>query len=98
MMFRDEGVPIVDADAIVHNLYKPDGAAVEPLLMRFPTARGEDGGVSRALLSREVVGNEVSHLRADSSLSCLQIHARQQLAGAVRLPHSLLGLASRFKA
>ena len=58
-MFRDEGVPVVDADAIVHDLYKPGGAAVTPLLERFPAARAEDGGVSRPLLSKEVVGKEV---------------------------------------
>ena len=66
-MFRDEGVPIVDADAIVHDLYKPGGAAVAPLLERFPAARAEDGGVSRPLLSKEVVGNEVAVVQDRSS-------------------------------
>ena len=58
-LFRDAGVPVVDADAIVHELYLPGGAAVAPVLQRFPSARSGDGGVSRPLLSREVVGNEV---------------------------------------
>ena len=66
-MFRDEGVPIFDADAIVHDVYKPGGAAVAPLLERFPAARAEDGGVSRPLLSKEVVGNEVA---VSHNLSC----------------------------
>ena len=58
-MFRDAGVPVVDADAIVHELYQPGGAAVRPILQRFPSALSEDGGISRPLLSREVVGDEV---------------------------------------
>jgi dephospho-CoA kinase len=58
-MFREEGVPVVDADAIVHELYQPGGAAVAPVLQQFPSAQSEGGGISRQLLSKEVVGNEV---------------------------------------
>lgn len=58
-MFRDEGIPIIDADQIVHHLYQPGGAAVEPIRQQFPSALTEEGGVSRPLLSAQVVGNEV---------------------------------------
>lgn len=52
--FADEGVPVLDADVVVHELY--DGDAVAPIERAFPgTAR--NGHVDRAQLSRRVVGD-----------------------------------------
>lgn len=48
-MFRDLGVPVWDADAAVHALYAPGGAAVEPVAARFPRAR-RDAGIDRGAL------------------------------------------------
>lgn len=48
-MFRAEGVPVYDADAAVHALYQPGGAAVEPIGALFPSAL-RDGGVDRQVL------------------------------------------------
>lgn len=42
-MFADKGVPVWDADAAVHRLYAPDGAAVVPLQAVFPEAVSERG-------------------------------------------------------
>jgi len=55
-MFAAEGVPVYDADAEVHKLYQPGGAAVAPLAEAFPGVV-QDGAVDRALLSRQVIGN-----------------------------------------
>jgi dephospho-CoA kinase len=48
-MFRDAGIPVWDADAIVHALYAPDGAATKAVADLFPKAI-VDGAVSRPAL------------------------------------------------
>ena len=55
-MIRRTGVPVWDADAAVHELYRPGGKAVAPVGERFPEAI-IDGGVDRDALSRQVLGN-----------------------------------------
>ena len=49
-MFREMGVPVWDADAVVHRLYGAGGAAVAPLAAVFPAAI-TDGAVSRTSLT-----------------------------------------------
>ncbi len=48
-MFREEGVPVWDADAVVHALYAPGGAAVPRVAGLVPEAVVE-GAVDRARL------------------------------------------------
>lgn len=48
-MFAAEGVPVWDADAAVHRLYGPGGAAVPAVAALCPAAAGPDG-VDRAAL------------------------------------------------
>ena len=48
-MFRDEGCPVFDADAAVHDLYAKDGKAVPIIRSVFPDAI-KDGAVNRAVL------------------------------------------------
>ena len=55
-MFRDAGLPVYDADAAVHALYMPGGAAVGPLSERFGDIL-KDGGVDRAALRAKVVND-----------------------------------------
>ncbi len=54
-LFAEGGVPIWDADAAVHRLYAPGGAAVSPLLDLVPGARSEAGGIDRTQLSKAVL-------------------------------------------
>ena len=51
-MFRDAGVPVFDADAAVHALYR--GAAVEPVEEAFPGVT-KGGTVDRELLRQRVL-------------------------------------------
>jgi dephospho-CoA kinase len=54
-MFARHGVPVCDADAVVHALYEKGGAGVEPVTAAFPEAN-VDGRIDRDRLSRLVVG------------------------------------------
>jgi dephospho-CoA kinase len=64
-MFREEGVPVYDADAAVHKLYEKGGKAVEPIRAVFPSAIVDDA-VERQALSRCVIGmpDEMKKLEA----------------------------------
>ena len=55
-MFADEGVPVFDADAVVHALQGAGGPLVAAIEARFPGTTGEQG-VDRAALARAVFGN-----------------------------------------
>lgn len=48
-MFRDEGIPVWDADAAVHRAYTPGGAAVSAIAALHPQAI-VDGAVDRGAL------------------------------------------------
>ena len=48
-MFRDEGVPVFDADAIVHRLQGPGGALLPAIESAFPGTTGS-AGVDRTAL------------------------------------------------
>ncbi|MEH6791027.1 dephospho-CoA kinase [Parasphingorhabdus sp.] len=55
-MFVDEGIPLFDADAAVHQLQGPDGALVDEIEVLFPgSTTGE--GVDRQKLGAAVLGD-----------------------------------------
>ena len=56
-MFRDESVPVFDADAEVHRLQGPGGEVVAAIEARFPGTTGA-GGVDRARLAAAVLGDD----------------------------------------
>lgn len=49
-LFADEGCAVWDADAAVHRLYAPGGAAVEPVEALFPGS-ARQGGIDRTVLA-----------------------------------------------
>ena len=53
-MFAAEGVPVFDADKVVHQLQGPDGALVDEIEAQFPGTTGESG-VDRTTLAERVL-------------------------------------------
>ena len=65
-MLRRRKIPVFDADAVVHNLFSKDGAAVYSIEKHFPTAIKE-GAVDRTILS-EIVFSDPQRLSFLESL------------------------------
>lgn len=66
-MFAAAGAAVYDADAVVHRLYAPGGAAVAPIDAAFPGVVA-DGAVDRARLSARVL-HDPAALRALESIT-----------------------------
>jgi dephospho-CoA kinase len=56
-MLRRLGVPLFDADGVVHRLLGPGGAAVQPVLAVFPGVAVGSGEIDRRLLGQRVFGD-----------------------------------------
>jgi dephospho-CoA kinase len=80
--FAEEGVPVHDADAVVHRLY--EGAAVAPIEAAFPGTTA-DGKVDRGKLGAHVLGNDAAMKRLEGIVHPLvQEDERRFLAEAGR--------------
>jgi dephospho-CoA kinase len=64
-MFAEEGVPVFDADAVVHRLQGPGGALVAAIEAAFPDTTGVQG-VDRTALSEAVVGDPAAFARLEA--------------------------------
>ncbi|TPG41249.1 dephospho-CoA kinase [Sphingomonas koreensis] len=64
-MFADEGVPVFDADAVVHQLQGPRGALVAAIEAAFPDTTGPDG-VDRTTLGEAVLGDPAALARLEA--------------------------------
>jgi dephospho-CoA kinase len=78
-MFGELGAEVVDADAVVHELLAPGGAAVPQVLARFPSCAGSDGGVDRARLGALVFAEPEERERLEAILHPLVLERTQQL-------------------
>ena len=64
-LFARLGIPVHDADAVVHALYDSGGAAVGPIERAFPGAV-KDGRVDRTALAALLGGNQDSFRRLEA--------------------------------
>ena len=67
-MLRRLGVPLFDADLVVHGLLAPSGAAVSAVSAAFPGVETEAGGIDRALLGQRVFTNPAALRRLEEIL------------------------------
>lgn len=79
-IFRQLGVPVYDADAVVHTLLAPGGAAVKAVARAFPAAKSGKG-ISRPKLGKLVFGKPKQLRRLEAILHPL---VRQQEKTFVR--------------
>ena len=80
-MFRAQGVPVQDADAVVHALYR--GAAVAPIEAAFP-ATTTPAGVDREALSRRVLGDAAALKQLESIVHPLVRAERDKFVAEAR--------------
>ena len=73
-MFRDEGIAVYDADAIVHELYS--GEATPLIEAAFPNTT-KDGTVDRTKLSEYVIGKPENMKKLEAIIHPL-VHKREQ--------------------
>jgi len=64
-MFAAAGVPVFDADAVVHRLQDAGGRLVEPIAAAFPGTTSADG-VDRAALGKAVLGDSAALRRLEA--------------------------------
>jgi dephospho-CoA kinase len=64
-MFARAGVPVFDADAVVHRLQGPGGALVAAIEAAFPDTTGPEG-VDRTALGEAVLGDPAALKRLES--------------------------------
>ena len=76
-MFSAEGCPVYDADAEVHRLYAPGGAAVAAVEAAFPGVE-ENGAINRAKLSARVVGDDAAFRKLNGIVWPLMGEARRK--------------------
>lgn len=74
-MIRDEGIPVFDADAAVHELYSKGGAAVEPIAKAFPRSL-IDGAVDRETLAK-IVLNDKQAIKLLEQIVHPRVHEKQ---------------------
>jgi dephospho-CoA kinase len=98
-MLRQLGVPVHDADAAVHRLLAPGGAAVAAVAAAFPgTAVGS--GIDRALLGKQVFGDAAALRRLERILHPLVRKSEQRFlkeARARRAPLVALDIPLLFE-
>jgi dephospho-CoA kinase len=89
---RRLGVPVFDADATVHRLLEPGGAAVAAVAAAFPDAR-RHGGIDRRRLGDQVFGDAAALRRLEAVIHPLVRQAQRRfLAAAARRRCALVAL------
>jgi dephospho-CoA kinase len=96
-MFADEGVPVFDADAVVHRLQGPEGVLVGEIEARFPGTTGP-AGVDRGALAERVLGEPEALQRLEALVHPAVAREREVfLAGNRDVPFVVLDIPLLFE-
>ena len=82
-LFREEGVPVYDADAAVHALYAKGGAAVAPVEAAFPGVM-VDGAIDRMALRTHVLDDAEAMRKLEAIVHPLAGDAQKQFRDKAR--------------
>ncbi|MGC2524877.1 MAG: dephospho-CoA kinase [Stellaceae bacterium] len=99
-MLRGMGVPLFDADQVVHRLLAPGGAAVNKIEAVFPGMRTVNGGIDRPRLGRSVFGDPAALARLEAILHPMVAAAEHRFlarARARREPIAVLDIPLLFE-
>jgi dephospho-CoA kinase len=81
--FRRLGVPVHDADEVVHSLMEKDGGAVAKLTRAFPDAL-KDGAIDRTVLREQVLKNAGALKKLEAILHPLVRRSERAFLAAAR--------------
>ena len=81
--FARLGVPVFEADRVVHGLLAPGGSAVAMVAAAFPNAAG-GGGINRALLGERVFGDAAALAALEDILHPLVRRAEHRFLACAR--------------
>ena len=95
-LFAEEGCAVWDADAAVHRLYAPGGAAVAPLARVFPDAIA-DGAVSRPKLKQIVARDPQALARIEAIVHPLVTRDRQKFVAEARTDIAVFDIPLLFE-
>lgn len=78
-LFREQGIAVWDADAAVHRLYAPGGAAVAPLASLCPEA-AVSGAIDRGILRRWIASDDSALSQIEAIVHPLVARDRAEFA------------------
>ena len=94
--FAEAGVPVWDADAAVHRLYAPGGAAVAPLAALCPQAETA-GGIDRSALKAWIARDAMALKQIETIVHPLVAADRAAFLDAATAPLVLLDIPLLFE-
>lgn len=90
-LFAERAVPVIDADAIAHQLTRPGGVAIEPIIQTFgPEILAPDKSLDRKRLAARVFNDPVQRARLEAILHPLIRTEMQSAMRQLKAPYCLL--------
>ncbi len=99
-VLRTLGLPLFDADRVVHRLLEPNGAAAGPVAAAFADVGSEAGGIDRGRLGRRVFADRAALARLEAILHPLVARAERRFlaqAHSRRAPIVVLDIPLLFE-